>query len=161
MSRLDLETLDADWLTIVVSREEVELGDASSTLATLRQLIATRNTALRFQGSVDLAFHGYDADPRELYEIPEVCRFCMRLDEGFPFWFFFLSTQRDVLKILTFCLCQTTKMGPGLVMPSPQSLGEFIEKHFGAMNLIFDKLGLADSLNEKITQAVLQYYGAA
>lgn len=37
-----------------------------------------------------LTISGYDDDSRELFEIPEVCRYLRGLDHEWPFWFFFL-----------------------------------------------------------------------
>ena len=63
---------------------------------TISGVLADKETIERFRGRVDLAFHGYSNDPRELYEMPEVRRFCAKLDDAFPFWFYFLSTGRGI-----------------------------------------------------------------
>lgn len=96
---------------------------------------------------------------RELYEIAEVRQFFRELDAAFPFWFYFLSTfGESFLLVLTFCLCRVTKMGAGHAMINPGDLQQFIERHFGAMNYIFDRFQLADSLNGKVSAEIARYY---
>jgi len=34
----------------------------------------------------------------------------------------------------------------------------FLERHFSAMNSIFDKYGLDESLNEALSKAIMDYY---
>ena len=107
------ERLGADWVRVVVERTDVEAVDVSRTTARLSRLLASRDIIERFQGRVDLAFHGYSNDPRELYEIPEVRRFCAELDGAFPFWFYFLSAEGVTLQVIACCLCSVIKVRPG------------------------------------------------
>ena len=65
----------------------------SRTAVILSGVLADRNVVERYRGRVDLAFLGYSNDPRELRDIPEVRRFCSTLDDAFPYWFYFLSTE--------------------------------------------------------------------
>ena len=65
-----------DWVGVVVSRQEVELLDISPALNVLRSLLFDAETVRMFQGRVGLSFHGYDSDPRELNQIPEVRQYC-------------------------------------------------------------------------------------
>ena len=60
------EGLGADWLGVVVDRADVEALDVSRTAKALSRVLANRETIERFRGRVDLAFHGYSSDPREL-----------------------------------------------------------------------------------------------
>ena len=85
--------LGADWLRVVVDRSEVEALDVSRTAAVLSRVLADRDAVERYRGRVDVAFLGYSNDPRELCGIPEVRRFCSKLDGAFPYWFYFLSTD--------------------------------------------------------------------
>ena len=54
----------------------------SRTAATLSRVLADRNSVQRYRGRVDLSFHGYSSDPRELYEIPEVRKFLRETGRG-------------------------------------------------------------------------------
>jgi hypothetical protein len=65
---------DFDFLNVVLSREQVESEDYSETLPILQKLTSAPEGAIRFCELIDLAVHGYEADPRGLSEIPEVRR---------------------------------------------------------------------------------------
>ena len=79
-----LDDLGVDWLGVAVSRSDVENGDISATLGTLSGLLDTDATVRRFRGRVNVSFDGFNDDPREIYEIPEIRRFCPELDARFP-----------------------------------------------------------------------------
>jgi hypothetical protein len=79
-------------LIVIVGRDEVESGLPSTTLACLEGLVASPTRALSLCECVDIAFHGYDDDGRELWEIPDVRRFVSALDDRFPFWLYCANT---------------------------------------------------------------------
>ena len=108
-----LDDLGVDWLGVAVSRSDVENRDISTTLGTLSGLLDTDATVRRFRGRVNVSFDGFDDDPREIYEIPEIRRFCAELDARFPYWLYFLSMEDSSLKMMTFCLCRVEKQRAG------------------------------------------------
>ena len=148
---------DADWLRVVVFRAEVETVDVSRTAAVLSRVLADRSAVQRYRERVDLSFYGYANDPRELYEIPEVRRFCKKLDEAFPYWFYFLSTEGVMLEMIAGCLCSVTKLGPGSASFG-LDLIEFMTDHFQALNWIFDNYSLDERDNVEISGKVIQYF---
>ena len=156
--RVSLEDLGADWLGVVVSRSDVESNDVSATLQTLSAVLDDATTVRRFQGRVSVSFDGFNEDRREIYEIPEIRRFCTGLDAHFPYWLYFLSTEDSSLKIMTFCLCKVEKKGPGLVMLNGDDLGRFLHSHFVAMNELFDRYSLDPRTNQAISDAVIKYF---
>ena len=152
------EGVGADWLGVVVDRTDVEALDVSRTATTLSSVLANRDTIERFRGRVDLAFHGYSNDPRELYEIPEVRHFCTKLDDAFPFWFFFLSAEGVTLGVIACCLCSVTKVRPGVVSFGPDLL-QFMTRHFEALNWLFDSFSLDERHNVEISGQLTEYFG--
>ena len=145
------------WLGMVVDRTEVEALDVSRTARTLSGVLATRNAVERHRGRVDLAFHGYSTDPRELYEIPEVRQFCAKLDDAFPYWFYFLATERVTLGMIACCLCSVTKLRPGVVSFGPDLL-QFMTRHFESLNWLFDNYSLDEMHNVEISRNVTEYF---
>ncbi len=150
--------LDADWLHVVVDRSEVEALDVSGTAATLSRVLADRDTVERYRGRLDLAFLGYSNDPRELRDIPEVRRFCAKLDDAFPYWFHFLSTDGVTLGVIASCLCSVTPVRPGVVSFGPDLL-DFVDRHYEALNWLFDNYSLDERLNVEISGNVAEYFG--
>ena len=92
-----------DPIVIVIAREEVESQDISRALSMLKAPLSTPETAKEHFEKIDIAFHGYDDDTRELFEIPEVRTFVFKLDEAFPYWFYFLSKNDLGLQALVLC----------------------------------------------------------
>ena len=152
------EDLSADWLRVVVDRSEVEALDVSGTAATLSRVLADRETVERYRGRVDVAFLGYTDDPRELRDIPEVRRFCSKLDDAFPYWFYFLSTDGVTLGVIASCLCSVTTVRPGVVSLGPD-LPDFVGRHYEALNWLFDNYSLDERLNVEISGNVAEYFG--
>ena len=90
-------------IVIVIARDEVESLDISRPLRLLQGFLADAITASDHFERMDLAFHGYDDDTRELFEIPEVRNFVFKLDEAFPYWFYFLSKNDLGLQAVMLC----------------------------------------------------------
>jgi hypothetical protein len=147
-----------DFLQIVVDRADVESGSTETTLRLLQRLFETTETVKRFRGSVEVVFHGYNDDLRELYEIEEVCRYLILLDQVFPYWFYFASLEGQLLILLMIVECKHQKTPDGLVMNDKYQRAMFLERHFSAMNSIFEKYGFDESLNEALSKAIINYY---
>ena len=154
VSRGDLGT---DWLRVVVDRSEVEDLDVSRTAVTLSRVLVDRNTVKQYRGRVDMTFFGYSNDPRELYDIPEVRHFCSKLDEVFPYWFYFLSTEGVTLGVIASCLCSVTQLRPGIVSFDTDLL-EFMTRSYEALNWLLDNYSLDESHRVEISGNVAEYF---
>lgn len=153
-----LRELGVDALGLVVSRCDVELLNVKPTLSTLRSVLADAPTVRLFQGKVDISFEGWDDDPREIYKIPEIRTFLHLLDEEFPYWFYFLSTKFETLRMVAFCLCHASRAGVGMAQVEPSALQAFLVTHFNSMNQLFGRYGLDERINEEISQCLLGYF---
>lgn len=153
-----LDNTGVDFLSVVVGREEVEICDPTEVLKTLNVLTTNKDTALKFMGKVNIGVHGYDNDPRELFEIPEVRLFFRELDQRFPFWFFFLSTATGALTLLALLLCRITRISPTRSAYNQEDFANFINSHLAAMNYVFDSFHLSEELNEQRSDELAQYF---
>lgn len=147
----------ADQVNIIVSRAEVKNMDLLPALSTLRGLMATRERVIQFRDRVDIAFSGYDTDPREVFEIPEIRLFMRQLDEQFPFWFYFLNKRQgsSPVRTVAMCLCDSTRTPAGVNTDSVQ-LARFVMNHLGAMNHVFDAYGLDEADNEHMSEQIAE-----
>ncbi len=116
------------------SRRQAETGDVGEPLEFLRRLTAEKATALEYSGRISLVVDGYNEDPRELFEIPEVRAYCQRLDQEWPYWFFFLSQADESIKMLESCLCDTIEVMPGVKSVDMEQLGRSLARYFAAMH---------------------------
>jgi hypothetical protein len=83
-----------DFIILQFSRAEVERGLIGDALDRLRLISDDREKFCRFENSVVFIFEGYDQDPREVQEIPEVVKFFRTLTAQWPYWLHFI--QRDI-----------------------------------------------------------------
>lgn len=89
-----------------LTRTEIEAGNISSALERLMALTDSKETALRFQESLLIHITGYDNDPRELVEVPEVRAFFGKLIQQWPNWLWFLMRSVGAIPLLMGLICQ-------------------------------------------------------
>jgi hypothetical protein len=146
-------------LCIVVSRAEVESGDIEPAMSTLRRLTESTETAKLFMENVDIGFHGYDHDRRELFEIDEVRDYVYKLDEQFPYWLFFLSKNHLGLQCLMFCKLLPYLTDEAKLRLHPQQLEELLTNRWGpALWHIGAFAGLSDEEQLAIANRAITYF---
>jgi hypothetical protein len=147
-----------DPLCIVVSRDDVCRQDISSSLSTLKTLLRTPESARAYMERVDIAFDGYNEDPRELDEIEEVRSFVHKLDAEFPFWLFFLSKEMLGLQCIVFCHLLPFLTDEGKAEHHPRQLEELLLKRwFPAMNHVAEYARLTETEVEELTERFFKY----
>ena len=151
------DCMRAERLCVVVDRSEVAALEISRTARVLSRVLASKDAIEWYRGRLDLAFSGYTDDPRELFEIPEVRRFVVKLDAAFPFWFYFLSTEGVTLAVVSSCLCSVSKLRSGAVTFGPDVV-QFMTRHFEALNWLFDSYSLDEADNVEISRNVAEYF---
>ena len=153
-----LKNGNIDFLSVVVDRKDVERCDPGPVLQVLGRLLQDRQTVERFRGRVEVAFYGYDDDPRELYEIQQVRGFVSELDKKFPFWLYFLNLSSGTLVLVLLCLCQYS-LGPNrMLIPDKIGMAKFLDEHYVAVNWLFETYNLDEKDNEALTAQVTDYF---
>ena len=97
---------DAAMLVLYLSREEVESANVASALERLHIIVDTRESAMRYRESLVFIVCGYDEDPRELAEIPQVRAFFARLVQEWPHWLWFLARGVGAIGLFMSLLCR-------------------------------------------------------
>jgi len=134
-----------DPLWIIVSREEVHALDISTPMSVLTNLLRSPENARAYKERVDIAFHGYDSDSRELHEIEEVRTYVQKLDAEFPYWLFFLSKQMLGLQCIVFCHLLPSLTAEGKAKQHPRQLEQLLQKRWlPAMAQIAQYAGLSE-----------------
>ena len=146
-------------LCVIVSREEVQQRDIEPALSTLRRLTESPETAALYMEQVDIAFHGYDHDPSELFEIMEVRDYVHKLDDQFPFWLFFLSKHHLGLQCLMFCFLLPYLTDEAKAELHPRQLEELLVDRWGtALSYIAEYAGLSEEQESELVQRSLRYF---
>lgn len=109
----------ANFVVLEIPRSCIETAYFASTLEKLYALTDTKKNIETFRGNVAFSVTGYDNDPRELPEIPEVREFFRALTEEWPHWLWFLSRNTGLLRtlmlMLILCDISSHSTEPGLV----------------------------------------------
>lgn len=148
----------ADFLTVVISKDQVHAGDITTPLGVLQRLLESPDTARDFAERVDVVFHGYDDTTLELFEIPEVREFVTKLDAQFPYWLFFLSKHHLGLQCLMLCFLPPDLTDAARAAIHPQRLGDLLMRRwFPAMNHVCKYAGFSEHEVHSMTDRVESY----
>lgn len=104
-------------VVLEIPRECIETLYLASTLEKLHALTDTKKRVLNFRESVLFTVLGYDGDPRELPEIPEVRAFFRAVTEEWPHWVWFINRESGQMQTLFLLLCDSSVVSrvPGQV----------------------------------------------
>jgi hypothetical protein len=140
---------------LVFSREQIMEMDLQEPLQVLRQLAGNPEKAVAACGRISVIIDGYNADSRELFEIPEVRRYIQQLDALWPYWFFFLSQADDSIKVIESCLCDSIEVVPGVTSIDTEQLNECLTRHFSALNSYCEAINLPESKIQEISEGII------
>jgi hypothetical protein len=129
-----------DGLEIYATRAEVEGGDVAGASTMLNKLLVPE-VAKRVQGRVFFGIRGYEDDPKDLWEFPEVRTWMRDLNAKFPYWFYFMDLgPHSTLAVVAFSLCQYEKVPLGKRIP-PAEVRRFLLSGLAAMNVLCKQIG--------------------
>ncbi|MFZ2656622.1 MAG: chlororespiratory reduction 6 domain-containing protein [Victivallales bacterium] len=144
-------------LVVQASRENIEAGDIQPVLNILNSLIEPQNIR-KFANRTMFCIDGYNTDPRELCEVPEVRKWLKMLDTEWPYWFYFSSPSCLTLKFLAFTLSEIQRDSRGQVFIDGDQLLKFMLEHFEAMNVLEDKGLITAVENFKVSKKIEKYF---
>ena len=162
--RLDLRPGVSEPVVLLISRREVEAGDLASVLSRLKAFLATREDAWLYRGQMTLVVDGYNNDPRELVDIPEVRTLLRGLESSWPQWAYFFNQVDDSIKLLLSCVAGRRFLGRGAVEMDAELVAAALGRAFGGMNMVFERFGFPEDELEKMSNGlveVLQQAGMA
>lgn len=142
-----------------IRRSAIKTKDFSG----LHSLFGLRSTDLqRKMGNVEFTVGGYDDDPRELWEIPEVIEYFKALNDHWQYAFFFLNTEPSecggiglagFIALLNMKGIQRLPNGTVNVLRGAPSKEQMM-LWFDNMNKFWDVYGWDEKLNEKRTEQI-------
>lgn len=150
-----MSTTAQPFMFIGISRQEIESGD-TSVLSVLFRLL-DKESAILYREMVDIAVYGYDDDPRELYDVPEVRDFVQKLDAAFPCWFYFLSKRGNGLMLILYCLCSPDIPRESRDQVWRKEIMLYLKRGIPAMNHLCKIAGCSEEEVMRLTNGVLEY----
>jgi hypothetical protein len=130
-------------LRVEIDRVDVEREDLTKLAAAFEEL---RRSPLENRWTCDLAFHSYDGDPRELFDISEVTNYLRKFAYIFPDWSWYLGppspTQRGRAG---FTLCALAQLDDPRTAP-PEEWQALAYRVIGGFNFVMDELEDVDAI---------------
>lgn len=140
----------------MISRRQVESNDMPSVVNQLKILLASREDCWLYRGQVSLVVDGYEDDPRELVDIPEVRAFLRDFTVQWPYWAFFFNQVDDSIILLGSCVCGKSYPGGGTVEMDVDKIKQFLLDGFEGMNALFEKHGFPEAELEIMSRGLIE-----
>ena len=87
-----------DPVVLMISRQSVEDCDVDRVMKhSVRLLMAAREDVILYRQQVSIVFEGWDEDPRELVDVPEVRSFVKAMTKRWPEWAYFSTKPTPTL----------------------------------------------------------------
>ena len=154
--RIDLRPGVSEPVVLLISRREVEQADLSSVLSRLKVFLATREDAWLYRGQMTLVVDGYNNDPRELVDIPEVRTLLRGLEAEWPYWAFFFNQVDDSIKLLLSCVAGSRYLGNGAVEMDADLVAGAMARAFGGMNAVFERFNFPEDELELMSRGFVE-----
>jgi hypothetical protein len=143
-------------VVLLISRREVEQANLASVLSRLKVFLATREDAWRYRGQMTLVVDGYNHDPREPVDIPEVRTLLRRLEAEWPYWAFFFNQVDDSIKLLLSCVAGSRYLGNGAVEMDADLVAAAMARAFGGMNTVFERFNFPEDELELMSRGFVE-----
>ena len=145
----------SDHIVLQISQENIKDCNTSEYVTLLHGATGTiQSFEVAFQRYVFL-ISGYDDDPRELYQIPEVVSFIKDLNSKLPFWLYFVNTaDKRFFSWMIACLCQAMSLDQDeetiYADFNADAYNELIETQFSNILKLMSGLVIGESIQEKV-----------
>lgn len=152
------------YIMYMVEKSDIAAGNVEDLAAFIRRICLNETLERAVKGKVLISISGYDDDPRELFEIPEVCRWFLRYTRlDFP-WFYLLETVHSGhwLK-LDFVIHargkRVTDPVSGIinVEVQPRKAVHWLMRNYARLNALTEKLEIPIGENKKISLGIMDF----
>jgi hypothetical protein len=153
-------------MVVTIPRAQVEALEVAPALQQLAFMTEAKEFAERWEGRLTIAFADWDDDPRETAEIPAIRDYFALLNATWPYWLHFSEKTGDTLPHVLRLLCRgrIEQVAPGLVGWAFDDLEEVrrqLLQLFAHQNALYERLGLSEGMNERISEEVAQLLESA
>jgi hypothetical protein len=143
-------------LLLAFTREEVEAGDIGGMADRLKELVATRESALAAMQRISIFTSDYDDDSRELWDILEVRTYLQRVFAACPFLFFLAYPGSKTVETFMCCCCKLAKRrDDGFMEFDRDDLKKFLFGGFDGLNQVTQRFVIGSDINRAITDDVM------
>jgi len=145
INTMRLRSAVKDPVILLISREAVDHCDVERVFKhSVRYLMAAREDVILYRQQTSVVFEGWDEDPRELVDVPEVRTFVKAMAVRWPEWAYFFNQEDPSIALWTSCLAGTLFPGGGAVEIDVELLRTALDRALSGMNSIYDLHGLSE-----------------
>ena len=153
-----------DDLHLLIAKEWVDAGDISDVVEYFDRLKVSKKLAFSKKSKVELSFYGYDSDPRELFEIPEVVNFSKKIAQELPLFFYCdPSSKLCGLKSIALCYANARFVNSQKLQVSVDNhaLSKFYYRQHELLNEVTHWLEMTEEENKDICMPIYEVLGVA
>lgn len=148
----------ADICMVAIQKEDVLMEDFTTINTLISNIASNRQQLLEMRNRWEVFFLGYDDDPREIPDIPEVVNWIKKsVEAGIP-WFYFMRGEQNSSGLITFMLCCGSGHDldhPGRYIFEKDRTLAFIKKNLENLQEFAEKYNIPDDVGRAATDTVM------
>lgn len=148
----------AEVYGVAISKMDILMENYSNIRKLINNIAIDREKLLAARNTWEVFFAGYDDDPREIPDIPEVVNWIEQsIEEGIP-WFYFMRTEQSSLGLLTFMICYGSEPGfahPGCQYFARDRVLSFIQKNLNNLSNFSEENNISDEIRRAVTDNIM------
>lgn len=150
----------AGRVMVPIPKMDVLMEDFTNMNALIQQFTANREELINARNSWEVFFLGYDDDPREIPDIPEVVNWIEQsVEAGLP-WFYFMNADDDSMGLSTFMICcgaEHDPQYPNRYIFDKERILPFIKKNLDNLTSFAEEYDIPDSVGIAASDTVMNF----
>lgn len=150
----------AGRVMVPIPKMDVLMEDFTNMNALIQRFTANREELINARNSWEVFFLGYDDDPREIPDIPEVANWIEQsVEAGLP-WFYFMNADDDSMGLSTFmigCGAEHDPQYPNRYIFDKERILPFIKKNLDNLTSFAVEYNIPDSVGIAASDAVMNF----
>jgi hypothetical protein len=150
---------ESDFGIYLVHKDDILASDFSGIRDIIERLSRNKEALLKNRGTLEVLIAGYDDDPREAYEIPEIRHWYYEsIKAGIP-WFYFLGKHENGmgLTVLLFACCdiEVKFMENGntyVEIEDVEQIDKWLKQNYHNLNKFVDEKNIPEEINKEMSQ---------
>lgn len=154
---------DAGIILFIVERQDIEKKGYENLLLGIERLFVSPEIIKEIKEKVDILINGYNDDPRELRDIPEVRIWVKNVFKGINGWAYFLVKRKPAqfLQVMQLCNMKFTpfidKEGRKQLEIDLVSGIPFLEKMYADLNEFTEKNNIPIEINKEVSENLVTF----
>jgi hypothetical protein len=158
--------MNNERILFIVDKKAIEKGNHLELISGFNRIQANTDLIGHLKGRVEVTIHGYDDDPRELFQIEEVMQWGREIFNKIEGWVYYLDMNETghFLKVLFLAHAkfELTNVDPikqkNYVKFDVDHSATFMYSLFDNLNAFCDKHNISEETNKELSEKMLEYF---